>query len=93
MKRTQLLSATVGAGIALSLSMPSTARADDLNIVLFSMPYTQGLAKLEADFEAKTGHTANIEVIGQDVFENRITLSLTGKTGDLDVVHTPVIQV
>ena len=93
MKRTHFLSATIGAGLALALAAPTTARADDLNIVLFSMPYTQGLAKLADDFEAKTGHTANIEVIGQDVFENRITLSFTGKTGDLDVVHTPVIQV
>lgn len=57
------------------------------------MPYTQGLAELAADFEAKTGHKANIEVVGQDVFESRITLSFTGKTGDIDVVHTPVIQV
>jgi multiple sugar transport system substrate-binding protein/sorbitol/mannitol transport system substrate-binding protein len=73
--------------------MPTFALADDLNVVLFSMPYTQGLAELEADFEAKTGHTVNIDVVGQDVFESRITLSFTGKTGDLDVVHTPVIQV
>jgi len=27
------------------------------------------------------------------VFGNRITLSFTGKTGDIDVVHTPVIKV
>ena len=69
------------------------AYAEELNVVLFSMPYTNGLAALEADFEAATGMTANIEVVGQDVFENRITLSFTGKTGDIDVVHTPVIQV
>ncbi|SDK64792.1 ABC transporter substrate-binding protein [Aliiruegeria lutimaris] len=69
------------------------AYAEDLNVILFSMPYTNGLAELEADFEAATGMTANIEVVGQDVFENRITLSFTGKTGDIDVVHTPVIQV
>lgn len=69
------------------------AHAEDLNVILFGMPYTNGLAELEADFEAATGMTANIEVVGQDVFENRITLSFTGKTGDIDVVHTPVIQV
>jgi len=69
------------------------AAEDELNVVLFSMPYTRGLDKLEADFEAKTGIKANIDVVGQDVFENRITLSFTGKTGDVDVVHTPVIQV
>ena len=93
MKPSMLINATLGASLAMSVALPTSALADEINVVLFSMPYTQGLAKLEADFEAATGHTANIEVIGQDVFENRITLSFTGKTGDMDVVHTPVIQV
>lgn len=74
-------------------AVPGIAMSADVDVVLFSMPYTQGLAELESDFEAKTGLTANIEVIGQNVFENRVTLSFTGKTGDVDVVHTPVIQV
>ena len=93
MKLTKTQNATFGALLACSTALPTFALADDLNVVLFSMPYTQGLAELEADFEAKTGHTVNIDVVGQDVFESRITLSFTGKTGDLDVVHTPVIQV
>lgn len=93
MIHTKLLNMTLGASLAASVALPSAAVADEINVVLFSMPYTQGLAKLEADFEAATGHTANIEVVGQDVFENRITLSFTGRTGDMDVVHTPVIQV
>lgn len=67
--------------------------ADELNVVMFGMPYTKGLQALAGDFEAETGIKANIDVIGQDVFENRITLSFTGKSGDIDVVHTPVIQV
>ena len=71
----------------------SAAQADEINVVMFGMPYTNGLAKLADDFEAETGIKANIDVIGQDVFENRITLSFTGGTGDIDVVHTPVIQV
>ena len=71
----------------------SVAQADEINVVMFGMPYTNGLAKLADDFEAETGIKANIDVIGQDVFENRITLSFTGGTGDIDVVHTPVIQV
>lgn len=66
---------------------------DEINVLLFGMPYTNGLQALAGDFEAETGIKANIDVIGQDVFENRITLSFTGKTGDIDVVHTPVIQV
>ena len=75
-------------------STSTTALAEDeINVVLFGMPYTQGLQKLAGDFEAETGIKANIDVIGQDVFENRITLSFTGGTGDIDVVHTPVIQV
>jgi multiple sugar transport system substrate-binding protein/sorbitol/mannitol transport system substrate-binding protein len=85
--------AAFGAFLACSTAMPTFLAADDLNVVLFSMPYTQGLAQLSDDFEAKTGHNVNIDVVGQDVFESRITLSFTGKTGDLDVVHTPVIQV
>lgn len=93
MKLTKIQNLAFGALLAGSTAIPTFAFADDLNVVLFSMPYTQGLAELEADFEAKTGHTVNIEVVGQDVFESRITLSFTGKTGDLDVVHTPVIQV
>ena len=60
--------------------------------MLFSMSYTQGLAKLAGEFEAETGIKANIEVVGQDVFENRMTMTFTGKTGDLDVIHAPVIQ-
>jgi len=67
--------------------------ADEVNVVMFGMPYTKGLAELAGDFEAETGIKANIDVIGQDVFENRITLSFTGNSGDIDVVHTPVIQV
>lgn len=78
-------------GVAAVLAVPAQA-AEEINVVLFSMSYTQGLAKLADDFEAKTGIKANIEVVGQDVFENRITLTFTGKTDDLDVVHTPVIQ-
>lgn len=78
-------------GVATLLAQPALA-AEEMNVVLFSMSYTQGLAELADDFEAKTGVKANIEVVGQDVFENRITLTFTGKTDDLDVVHTPVIQ-
>ena len=74
-------------------SAPAVAQADEVNVVLFGMPYTRGLQTIAEDFEAETGIKANIDVIGQDVFENRITLSFTGATGDIDVVHTPVIQV
>ncbi|MDE0110780.1 MAG: sugar ABC transporter substrate-binding protein [Albidovulum sp.] len=78
----------VGAPIA-----PAIAQSDEVNVVLFGMPYTRGLQAIADDFEAESGIKANIDVIGQDVFENRITLSFTGATGDIDVVHTPVIQV
>ena len=72
---------------------PAFSQSDEINVVLFGMPYTRGLQAIADDFEAETGIKANIEVIGQDVFENRITLTFTGATGDIDVVHTPVIQV
>jgi len=73
--------------------VPTAAEAEEINVVMFGMPYTRGLQNLAGDFEAETGIKANIDVIGQDVFENRITLSFTGGTGDIDVVHAPVIQV
>ena len=89
-----LLSTTLASSIALAAAFaPAMAQAEEINVVMFGMPYTNGLAKLADDFEAETGIKANIDVIGQDVFENRITLSFTGGTGDIDVVHTPVIQV
>lgn len=85
---------TLASSIALAAAFaPAMAQAEEINVVMFGMPYTNGLAKLAGDFEAETGIKANIDVIGQDVFENRITLSFTGGTGDIDVVHTPVIQV
>ena len=78
---------------ALATGTPAFAADEEINVVLFGMPYTNGLQKLAGDFEAETGIKANIDVVGQDVFENRITLSFTGGSGDIDVVHTPVIQV
>lgn len=89
-----LLKTALVASFALSAPFaPTTAEAEEINVVMFGMPYTNGLQKLAGDFEAETGIKANIDVIGQDVFENRITLSFTGGSGDIDVVHTPVIQV
>ena len=78
---------------ALATGTPAFAADEEINVVMFGMPYTKGLQKLAGDFEEATGIKANIDVIGQDVFENRITLSFTGGSGDIDVVHTPVIQV
>ncbi|MEP2532309.1 sugar ABC transporter substrate-binding protein [Shimia sp.] len=92
MKLTKSHHTILGALMACSTAIPTSAFAEELNVVMFSMPYTRALAELEADFEAATGHTVNIDVIGQDVFENRITLSFTGGSGDIDVVHAPVIQ-
>ncbi len=91
MKR--LLATAVAATLAFGVPALTTAADEEINVVMFGMPYTNGLQKLAGDFEAETGIKANIDVIGQDVFENRITLSFTGATGDIDVVHTPVIQV
>jgi len=85
--------ALVAALAAITTGTPAFAADEEINVVLFGMPYTNGLQKLAGDFEEETGIKANIDVIGQDVFENRITLSFTGGSGDIDVVHTPVIQV
>ncbi|MEP5729205.1 MAG: sugar ABC transporter substrate-binding protein [Sulfitobacter sp.] len=89
-----LLTTALVASFALAAPFaPTAAQAEEINVLMFGMPYTNGLRELAGDFEAKTGIKANIDVVGQDVFENRITLSFTGGTGDIDVVHTPVIQV
>ena len=91
----KILTSVLSAALFVGVTTTSTqVRAqDEVNVVLFGMPYTKGLQELAGDFEKETGIKANIDVIGQDVFENRITLSFTGNTGDIDVVHTPVIQV
>ena len=81
------------ATLAGSFINPAHAAKSEINVLLFGMPYTRGLQALAADFQAETGIKANIEVIGQKVFENRITLEFTGNTNKIDVVHTPVIQV
>ena len=89
-----LLTAALAASVTLGAILATTAaKAEEINVVMFGMPYTNGLRDLAADFEAETGIKANIDVIGQDVFESRISLSFTGGTGDIDVVHSPVIQV
>ena len=81
------------ASLALATPLaPTAAQAEEINVVMFGMPFTRGLQELAGGFEAETGIKANIDVVGQDVFESRITLSFTGGTGDIDVVHTPVIQ-
>lgn len=92
-RRTLLAGAVLSCATALPLSFAAPAAAADrtVNVLLFSMPSTRGLPALADDFEAKTGIKANIEVVGQDVFESRITLSFTGGAQDVDVVHTPVI--
>ncbi len=89
----RILATALAASMTFAAPTLAMAADEEINVVLFGMPYTNGLQKLAGDFEAETGIKANIDVIGQDVFENRITLSFTGATGDIDVVHTPVIQV
>ncbi|MDB6454166.1 ABC transporter substrate-binding protein [Falsirhodobacter sp. 20TX0035] len=91
-KRRTVLAAALMLGTALA-GPGAFAQQTEVDVLLFSMPSTLGLQKLAPDFEAETGIKTNIEVVGQDVFESRITLSFTGGTGDIDVVHTPAIQV
>ena len=88
-----IIIAVMSGVVACSSDRDADTAVQELNIVLFSMPYTRGLAELKDDFEVRTGIKANITVIGQNVFENRITLSFIGKTGDVDVVHAPMIWV
>lgn len=92
MNRRSLLLASL---ICATATMPlrALAQQQQVNVLLFSMPVTLGLQKLAPEFEEETGIRANIEVVGQDVFESRITLSFAGGAADVDVVHTPGIQV
>ncbi|MBZ4690556.1 MAG: putative transporter-binding protein precursor [Cereibacter sp.] len=90
--RRSLLLAALMSGAA-AMPFAASAQEQEVNVLLFSMPSTLGLQKLAGDFEAETGIKANIEVVGQDVFESRITLSFAGGAADVDVVHTPGIQV
>ncbi len=74
------------------------AAAKELNVVLFSMPYSRALAKMEGDFEKKTGIAVNIQVMGQDLFERSHYRSTFGndvdsnQSNEVDVIHTPIIQ-
>ncbi len=88
-----LTTALVGTFALAAPFAPTAAQAEEVNVLMFGMPFTNGLLELTDEFEAETGITVNMDVVGQDVFESRITLSFTGGTGDIDVVHTPVIQV
>lgn len=83
------------AATAAALAAPAQLRAQttEINVMLFGHPYTNGLKNIAGDFEAETGIRANVDVVGQDVFESRINLSFTGGSGEIDVVHTPAIQV
>lgn len=92
-RRTFIAAGVTAAAATLTTPLVNAAPSKEVRVVLFSMPYTRGLATLQKDFEAATGFTAKIDVVGQDVFESRINLSFAGKTGDVDVVHAPVIQI
>ena len=87
-----LLLVALGVGVYSHVTRVPTKQVKHLRIALFTSQYTRGLAELEDDFEAKTGFTADIRVVGQVIFENRVILSFVGKTGDMDVVHAPLIQ-
>ncbi|MGO4907218.1 sugar ABC transporter substrate-binding protein [Pseudorhodobacter sp. W20_MBD10_FR17] len=90
--RRSTLKGMVAATTALAAPAKLFAQTSEINVALFGHPYNNGLQKLAGEFEAQTGIRANIDVVGQDVFESRINLSFTGGTGEIDVVHTPAIQ-
>lgn len=95
MKHTLKMATTAAVmGLTAVVTAPEAqAQTEEVNVLLFGMPYTRGLQAIAGDFEAQTGIKANIDVVGQDVFENRITLNFTGGARDIDVVHFPLIQV
>ena len=95
MKKRTILACGAAAVLTLGLgpTAPTAASAEEINVLLFGMPYTRGLQEIADQFEAETGIKANVDVVGQDVFESRITLNFTGGAQDVDVVHAPVIQI
>ncbi|WP_153010562.1 sugar ABC transporter substrate-binding protein [Falsirhodobacter sp. alg1] len=86
------LSGMAATAAVLAAPMRVRAATGEINVMLFAQPYTQGLRNIAADFEKETGIRANVDVVGQDVFESRINLTFTGGTGEVDVVHVPAIQ-
>ncbi|MGV0819502.1 ABC transporter substrate-binding protein [Martelella sp. AMO21009] len=87
------MSAALAAAMAgLCLTAPAFAQDEEINVMMFSLPVTRGIADLADEFEKETGIKVNVEVVGQSVFENQVMLAFTGRTGDLDVVHVPAIQ-
>ena len=71
---------------------PAVSQEEEIDVMMFSLPVTRGIAELTDQFEEETGIAVNVEVVGQNVFENQVMLAFTGRTGDLDVVHVPAIQ-
>lgn len=86
------VSVSAAALAAITYAEPVQAQEDELNVLMLSLPVTRGIASLTDQFEKETGIKVNVEVVGQSVYENQITLAFTGQTGDLDVVHVPAIQ-
>lgn len=63
-----------------------------LRVFLGTAPYEEGLLTLLGEFEADTGIDVEMEIVGQEVFEQRTTLAFTGGTNEFDVVGVPAIQ-
>ncbi len=84
--------ACVAATMGLGHALPVQAQDQEIDVMMFSLPVTRGIAELTDQFEQETGIKVNVQVVGQSVFENQVMLAFTGGAGDLDVVHVPAIQ-
>jgi multiple sugar transport system substrate-binding protein len=80
---------------ALSVAMASSAtaqtfnwRAHDgqtINLMFNNHPWSQAMRDLVAEFTAKTGIKAQIEIFNEEQFRARLTTLMQGKSADLDV--------
>jgi len=62
-----------------------------INIIAHDNTYNRGLKQFVPEFEKATGIKVNLEIVGQQVHEQRTQLDFAGKTGSIDVAYMPFI--
>jgi multiple sugar transport system substrate-binding protein len=81
---------------ALACSTPAASqgfnwRAQDsqtINLMFNNHPWSQAMRDMVADFTAKTGIRARIEIFNEEQFRARLTTLMQGRSADMDVFMT-----
>ncbi len=65
-----------------------------INVLAGENEYNNALIDLVSEFEQASGYTVNLEVVGQQVAEQRLQLDFAGGTGTVDVAYMglPFVQ-